>query len=400
MALPEAATKLRMVLDYLPCEACLAQPVADQDLLCTLCARVDRQVAVRVGARTTVLIERPSAPEAPVLIPAAAPEPPAAQAPAAPREIVVRMVDEPSQGKPGTIEVVVEPLIPLAPPAQESVPLAEEPELDFDVSDIVDFVPARDQFFDYRRSPAHAPQPEPELEPQYEPEPPFQPEPEPPAQDDFVFRPPPQEEPAPEPVEETLLPTEEVIVESPAAVDEWAPREEAEPQVLEIEEAEDEVLDMEIVEDEEDAIVEMELVEPEPIEMALVEDETPAPRLEPDAPSGTGELYRLRGFDVGAEGALARLGITEIAQLSGDDAGELAARARLPEARLAPWIQVADLVHEVGVPVDAAVALVAAGVAGPRGLREGDANEIADRAAAFGGFPVRASDVKRWQRRA
>ena len=132
--------------------------------------------------------------------------------------------------------------------------------------------------------------------------------------------------------------------------------------------------------------------------MELVEDVAPEP--EAPASTGQGELYRLRGFDVAAEGALAKVGITEIAHLSGHDAGELAARVDLPAPRLQTWIQVADLVHEVGVPVEAASALVAAGIAGPRGLRDADPDEAADRASAFGGYPVRAADIKRWKRRA
>ncbi|HET6403157.1 MAG TPA: hypothetical protein VFH78_00800, partial [Candidatus Thermoplasmatota archaeon] len=81
MSLPDAGTKLRLVLDYLPCEACLAQPVDDQELLCSICARLDRQVAVRVGTRTTILLEKPSPPPAPVVIP---PAPVEEQAPPAP----------------------------------------------------------------------------------------------------------------------------------------------------------------------------------------------------------------------------------------------------------------------------------------------------------------------------
>lgn len=397
MALPDAATKLRMVLDYLPCEACLAQPVADQDLLCTVCARVDRQVAVRVGTRTSVLIERPSSPEASVVIPPAAPTP----EPVAAREVVVRMADEPSSERTGTIEVVLEPLAPVAPPVLlppvEAIPppvvAPVRPEPEFDVSDIVDFVPAREQFFDFTGTARAAPEAEPEPEvaavPEVAPEPPVPPaadEPAPP-QDDFVFRAPPPEEPvyAPPPPHDEVIPVEEVPLESaPEDQAQWArppaeaPMAEPEPSV-----EEEPILEMEVVE-EDDEVVEMEIVEDEP---------------EP-APAGTGELYRLRGFDAHAEGALAKAGITEITHLSGHDAGELAARTQLPLARVQPWIQVADLVHEVGVPVDAAIALVAAGVPGPRGLREGDEDEIADRVSAFGGAAIRAADVRRWKRRA
>ena len=391
MALPEAATKLRMVLDYLPCEACLAHPVEEQDLLCTICARLDRQVAVRVGTRTTVLLERPSPPEAPVVIPPAVEVPQPAPAPpiAVPaREVLVRMADEPATARTNVVEVVLEPIAP--PPAPVVAPLPEpapqpeaEPEPEFDISDIVDFVPAREEFFDYRPGRATPP-----------PLPPRAPEPvvaparvvEPAPRDDYVFRPPPQEEPVREPereaIVEEIFPAEEVPVESAPEERQWAPPpEEAPVELAPVEE--EEVLEMEVVE--EDEVVEME----------LVEEEEPAA-----APAGSGELYRLRGFDAGAEAALARKGITEIAHLSGHDAGELAQQTGVPLARMQPWVQVADLVHEVGVPVDAAVALVAAGVAGPRGLRDADAEELADRVSAFGGAQLRAADIRRWKRRA
>jgi hypothetical protein len=68
--------------------------------------------------------------------------------------------------------------------------------------------------------------------------------------------------------------------------------------------------------------------------------------------------------------------------------------------RLVPWVQVADLVHEVGVPIDAANALVAAGIAGPRGLAAVDAEDAADRVSAFGGLQVSAREINRWKRRA
>lgn len=395
MALPDAATKLRMVLDYLPCEACLAQPVEDQDLLCTVCARLDRQIAVRVGTRTSVLIERPSPPEEAVVIP---PAPVAPAEPAGPpREIVVRMSDEPSPEKPGTIEVVLEPLVALAPAEPVPAPLvgaaepapALEPEPEFDVSDLVDYVPAREQFFDFiGTAPAAAPlEVEPEPVPEPQPEPAVAPiEPAQP-QDDYVFRAPPPEEPeyAPPPPQDEAIPVEEVPLEAEAEEQaQWAPPTEETPAP----QLEEEVIEMEIVE-EDDEVVEMEIL-----------DDVAESAIEPPALTGKGELYRLRGFDAGAEGALAKIGITEITHLSGHDAGELAQRANLPLSRVQPWVQVADLVHEVGVPVDAAIALVAAGVAGPRGLRDGDVDEIADRVAAFGGYSVKAGDVKRWKRRA
>lgn len=432
MALPDASTKLRMVLDYLPCEACLAQPVDDQDLLCSLCARLDRQVAVRVGTRTTILLEKPSAPEAPIVIPAVpgtaspsqaagppAPAPAPEPAPAPLAEVVVRFVDDAPIEKPGVIEVVVEPLAPPAPvplpPPAAPVPLPEpEPEPAFDVDDIATFTKARDEFFDYRQVEARRPEPLPPPlpPPSVEPAPLFaKPAEEPAPEDDFVFRPPPQEEPARVFVEEPvvrddIIPEEEVPVESTREEQEkWAPP----PDFLAEEEpaAQPEPEPTPPPQQIEEGIIEMDVVEDEPLEMELVPEEDEVVEMEmvaedePEPPtSGTGDLWRLRGFDAAAAAALGKQRIQEIAHLSGHDAGELSERSGLPQGKLIPWIQVADLVHDVGVPVDAAIALVAAGVAGPKGLRDADPDEIADRATAFGGHAVQAKDVKRWKRRA
>lgn len=411
MALPDASTKLRIVLDYVPCEACLAQPVEEQDLLCTICARVDRQVAVRVGTRTTILVERPSPPAAPILIPppaiAALPPPPSA----APRDLVVRFESDPA-APAGSVEVVVAPLpgdapaalAPPVPPAAAIVaaPIEAEPELDFD--DLVSVTAAREEFFDYRK-PAHAPPPEPVARP-VEREPPA----EAPIEDDFVFRPPsatPERAPPIEEVVDEMVPVEEVRVEPPAQEPEpWAPppdflADEAPPPEVE------DIVEMELVPEEEEAILEMEVLpdEPAPVdeepiyEMELVPDE-PAAQPAPAPIAGVGDLHRLRGMDPAAEAALAGARIVEIAHLSGHDAGELAQRASLSFERVQAWIHVADLVVEVGVPLEAALALVAAGIRGPRGLADADADEVADRASAFGGATVSARDVRRWKRRA
>lgn len=390
-ALPDAGTKLRLVLDYLPCEACLAQPVDDQELLCSICARLDREVAVRVGRKTTILLERPSPPPEPVVIPAA-PAPPEPAAPAPLKEVVVRFASEPAVERAGVTEVVVEPVAPPAPvPVVVPPPLpAEANEAEFDVDDIATFTKARDEFFDYRpqQEPASAPPP-----PEPAPAPVVYDAP----QDDFVFRPPERDEPAPrepEPaVVDDIIPEEEVRVEAqPEEQDRWAP-----PPDFLAEEAEDEAVEMEPIPEPEPEPVEMEILpdEEEILETEMVPDEPAPPK-----PTGSGDLYRLRGFDTNAESALAKARITEISHLSGHDPGELQQRTGLPMSKLQAWVQVADLVQEVGVPVDAAVALVAAGVAGPRGLRDADPDEVADRAAAFGGHKVDARDVKRWKRRA
>lgn len=416
MVLPDAGTKLRMVLDYLPCEACLAQPVADQDLLCTVCARVEREVAVRVGTRTTVILERPTPEEAPIVI---APAPPMPEPPPAPREMVVRWADEASAGRPGAIEIVVEPLSPAPvalPLVAEAAPAAEAEEPEFSVDDIAEYLPPASEFFDFTRPEpdAYARPPSRREERREEPAPAFAPpavEEEPPApQDDFVFRPPREEEAAPPPpAEEEIIPAEEVAVESTEDQERWAPPADLLPDEPLQEDAsgepEEEVLEMEVVADDDEDIVEMEVMEDEPgPQPAFAPPPPPSPP--PAAPpaqraeAGSGDLYRLRGFDAASEAAFAGAGITQIAHLSGHDAGDLAARSGVAFDRVLPWVQVADLVQEVGVPIDAAVALVAAGVGGPRGLREADPEEIADRVAAFGGYTVNARDVARWKRRA
>ncbi|HUR68959.1 MAG TPA: hypothetical protein VM370_06905 [Candidatus Thermoplasmatota archaeon] len=415
-SLPDASTKLRLVLDYLPCEACLAQPVVDQDLLCTICARVDRQVAVRVEARTTVLLERPSPPAAPVVIPPA-PEPVAVM----PMALVVRFSDE-REAAPGAREVVVEPLPPARIPlvalraaaAPQPPPALAPEEPEFNVDDLVTFIPAFQEYFDYAGPLAahrayRAPVPR---EP--EPEPVVLAREAPPPEDDFVFRPP-DRAPEPSPVEESpieeVVPIEEVPVEramTETREEEWAPasdflpEEETEPVVERTPEPaaepEEEVFEMEVLPEEEE-IFEAELVEDDVVEMELLPDEEAAPA--PPAPTSSfGDLWRLRGYDAASDGALGRSGITEVVHLSGHDAGELASRTGIAFDRLVPWIQVADLVQEVGVPLDAAIALVAAGIAGPKGLAEADPDEIADRASAFGGYAVNARDVRRWKRRA
>lgn len=418
MALPDAGTKLRLVLDYVPCEACLAHPVDDQDLLCSICARLDREVAVRVSRRTTILLETPTLPAEPIVIPPAPVATVLAPAPTPLKEVVVRFVDEPPVERAGAIEVVVEPLATPAPlpvvvptplPAEAEIPI-ETDEEGFSFDDVATFTKARDEFFDYKAAPAPSPRPEPESEP----EPAFVPAREEIPQDDFVFRPPQRdEEPAREPeppIVDDIIPEEEVRVEEPREEQErWAPP----PDFLSEEaaiEAEEEILEMDPVvetEPEPEPAPEPE-AGPEPVEMEMVaeEEEIVETEMLPDEPepevrpTGTGDLYRLRGFDTTAESALAKAKITEIAHLSGHDAGELQQRTGLPTSKLQAWVQAADLVHEVGVPVDAAVALVAAGVAGPKGLRDADPDEVADRVGAFGGYKVDARDVKRWKRRA
>lgn len=74
LAPPVAADKFRIVLDYLPCGACLEIPVPDQDLHCSLCRRMTRSVGVASHTDVAVLVESPAMP-LPVEVPPAPPEP-------------------------------------------------------------------------------------------------------------------------------------------------------------------------------------------------------------------------------------------------------------------------------------------------------------------------------------
>ena len=175
------------------------------------------------------------------------------------------------------------------------------------------------------------------------------------------------------------------VPDPPPPVEEPPPEPEPEPEparaeetILEATLVEDDVIQAEVVED----VVEMEV---------LPDDDAP--------PEGDSDLWRLRGFDHAAASALRGAGVTAVAHLAGHDAGELSARTGLPQERLVPWVQVADLTHEGGVPLDAAIALVTAGIAGPRGLRDADPESVVERVHAFGGRDLSLSDVKRWKRR-
>jgi hypothetical protein len=345
-ALPPASEKLRTVLDYVPCEACLSQRVEDQELLCSVCRRLDRDVGVRIAVTTTVLVDRPAEP-GPVIIP----PPGGSSLP----PVEVRFV-EPGQrvrkekGAPSATEVFVAPLEEPSPPvAAAAPPLPPEPapeaEDEAEWGDVVSFQQPASDAFEFTRPGAEPPPPEPEEGPA------------PPVwEDDHVFRPPapderPEEEPEPAP--------------PPAEDAQW----------------------MRPEEDDDEPI----------LEATVVEDEPSA--AEPNAERS--DLWRLGGFDAGAERALGEKGVGEISHLSGHDANDLAARTGVDARRLAAWVDVADLKQEVGVPLDAAIALVAAGIAGPRGLRDAEPEDVVSKVDASGsGGAVKLGDVKRWKRRA
>lgn len=430
-----ASSKLRTVLDYVPCEACLAQPTDEQELLCSVCRRLDRQIGVRIAVRTTVLLDRPSvSTEAPVIIPPApaveaprvdvrfvpagerAPKPPVDGAPV---EVILEPYTEPvDEVAPSPAAAPVPALEPVPVPAPEAVPEptseavpepTPEPEREFNVDDIVDYEPVGDLFGYTPAEPSTRAAAEPPRE--SAPEPIIIDELAPVAgaevaQDDFVFRPPPpaqEEQPVAreeEPVED-WLPTDEVPVEAVEpreetspwsrppeeepildAVQELAAEPEPEPQGAPEPEPAPQLPQAEVVEEEE--ILEMELVEDEPL---------------PTPVAGETDLWRLRGFEREADERFAAAGIKTISHLAGHDPVELSERTGLPPTRVTAWVHVADLTQDVGVPLDAAIAIVAAGVAGPRGLRDAEPDDIVERVKAFGGGEVALSDVKRWKRR-
>lgn len=439
---PDASQKLRLVLDYLPCEACLAQPVKDQELLCSICHRLHRQVAVRVTTNTAVILERPNLPPAAaeVVIPPAAPAPVEPEAPAV--EIITEPYEEPAP-TPMAADAQDEPLEAPAPKRRfgffRREEKAPEPEPVFESE--VGFEPTDDLFEVARGEPVIADEgyevarEEPAMPPALaQPEPEVLSEAEPESESDFVFRAPEEAQPAP-PVEEVFeepAPVEEIILEpEEPAPSPWAPPEEIfadepqpphepepEPEPAPAREAEpvEEVVEMEVLPEEpapapvEEEVLEATLVEDEVVPAEIVEEESipasvPPPPLEPPAPSpgspsADSDLYRLRDFSVPHHDALAKLGIDSLASLAGHDPHDLAARSGVDATLLVGWVHVADLVHEVGVPIDSAIALVAAGVAGPRGLRDLPEQEILDRVESTGGVRLSGRDVKRWKRRA
>lgn len=72
--------KLRLVLDYLPCEACLHMGTPEQELFCSLCTRLQRTVVQKSTVMRDVVVEKPvpvepevvEVPPAPVAVPLAA----------------------------------------------------------------------------------------------------------------------------------------------------------------------------------------------------------------------------------------------------------------------------------------------------------------------------------------
>lgn len=111
--------KLRTVLDYVPCDACLAEHSPEQELLCSVCRRLDRTVTVKRTERRTFIVVRPAPPPPPALIPPAAPPP---------REPEPERAPEPEpepaapEQLPAQAEAPAEPAEAPAPPMEPSRP--------------------------------------------------------------------------------------------------------------------------------------------------------------------------------------------------------------------------------------------------------------------------------------
>ena len=458
MADPEAATKLRLVLDYLPCEACLAVPTQEQELLCTLCARLDRQVTVRAATKTRVILERPE-PEAPVIVePAPGPvameaSPPAADEPAEP-EVAPEPIEAPllpvrfvADGqKPGVgpaIEVVLERVVTAVPEVdwEDDLYSWEEPDDPYGVAGYTAPAPA----FGLRPAPADEAAEEP-LEAVEAPEdsrpPEFEPEAEParPAEPAALEAPPVDDEPLAD--EDFVQPDEEVVVEPDASErSPWAPPEDdgahepANPladDFLADEGADEEILESVPVEDDEDIVEsipvedEEDIVESIPVDDDIVEsvpvenDEEIVESIPVDddddviettplaaetASDGerrvpaTSDLHRLHGFDEAVDRAFAAANLLDLEALNGRNPNDISAQTHIAPEMAAMWIATADLVLEVGVPLEAAQSLAHAGILGPASLADADIDETVARVSAAGGR-VTPSELKRWQRRA
>lgn len=451
--------KFRLVLDYLPCDACLEVPVDDQELHCSICRRLSRDVAVNARSAVAVVVESPALP-LPVEVPPAPPE--RVEVPPAP---VVEAAAEVSEGIP--VETPVEALVAEAvTPAEE-----EELELAFEATPPADEEEVEIGFEATRADePAlEATAPEPELEPVQEAAPytfapeslaeedaaeldraaeawaeaaaseeevelePVRPEdlvaeraPEPePWPEETTVAPPPPVEPAPaeawpEEAEAEVLEVIEVVEETVAEPEPWTEAPPLEPGPAP---AEAEVLEvLEVVEEEavapaspppekweddawpEEAPAPVAEDAPWPAEApplqeeAWPEDAPPAPAPEPvEDPVGA-----LDGVGPATADKLAAAGIRSVRDLQGRDAKDLAKATGLPAKSVQRWIGVAD-VQAMGIPLAYAEALIEAGYESPRDVRRGKPEKIAkgvNKALAARGLaldPVDAARVAEWQ---
>lgn len=181
---PPLPAKLRTVLDYLPCDACLQEPSPEQDLLCSVCHRLDRTVTAKRVERRTIIVVRPAPPAAEPVI-----EPPAR----APLEAEEEPQPEPPQAEPAEAEVEEplaepepEPQRPALPrvlivdrDAAQKGPRGEPGVLEVFISSIAPPLPTPEPAPVVAPTPEPAPVAEPVADPDPEPEPVQEPEPEP-----------------------------------------------------------------------------------------------------------------------------------------------------------------------------------------------------------------------------
>ncbi|HVL88331.1 MAG TPA: DUF4332 domain-containing protein [Candidatus Thermoplasmatota archaeon] len=162
MASDPAAEKLRVVLDYVPCDACLRIPGDEQDLYCAICARLHRTVVQKTVRSRVVLVETElPAPEpvSPVELtsPMAAMEPEAAWRPA-PEPAAAIETTRVTEPRPEPAEAFIDTIVEDAEPEpapEKMFPPARKPEPEGDLSDFVTIV----------RPTRSAPEPAPSWEP-------------------------------------------------------------------------------------------------------------------------------------------------------------------------------------------------------------------------------------------
>ncbi|MHB8586668.1 MAG: helix-hairpin-helix domain-containing protein [Thermoplasmatota archaeon] len=124
-----SADKLRLVLDYVPCDVCLSMPASswqEQEMYCGICRRMERTVAHKLTVRQTVEVASPMMPEE-VVIPPAIPTPGPVAANTAPA-VAIHFHDEPAEAsfEGADVDIVVSPITVAAP----SPAVAEPPEED------------------------------------------------------------------------------------------------------------------------------------------------------------------------------------------------------------------------------------------------------------------------------
>ena len=432
-ALPD---KFRTVLDYLPCEACLEIPVEDQELHCSICRRVSRVVAVRTSREVAVVVE---APAVPIVLPVPDVEVPPAPAAALveePTPVALAAAEGDEEGADvgfassmqaaeeidEDIDIGFERTPPAAEPAYAEAEPAIEQEAPIDGKDFT-FDPdtlepePEDELLREAEAWAEAAaEEEVELQPvtreELEGLRPLEPEP-------WPEEPPPAAEPTPEALE--VL---EVVEEQDAQPLEPDPLE-AETSVVPVPPPPEPVETLEVLEVVEDEAP----VEPGAPEGEVWEDEPWPEEVAPPTPvdaSGGAEapppledadeawaepasppaeapvedpVSRLSDVgDVYGEKLLAQ-GVQRVRDLAGRDAKALAKATGIDRKLVDRWVRAADL-HQAGVSIAYAEAVVRAGYDSPRALRKARPDKVArdvNRVLSEGAAPLDADTVRAWQ---